>query len=129
MGLNRRSILSHASFIQVENFIYLLETLFLAWLKMPLKIEEKSVTIEVIGGNHTRAALLMWKGFRDPYVYMTIYDGLKDEKALQIGLHHKEVNKWARPMAFLEKVNIITNLNQDTKAIGSVFQKKEDSSW
>ena len=58
---------------------------------------------------------------------MTVYDGLTNEEALKVGLHHNEINKWARPMTFLEKVNMIIKLNHDIKAIASVFQKKVGS--
>ncbi|XP_060591455.1 uncharacterized protein LOC132746355 [Ruditapes philippinarum] len=89
-------------------------------------MQERGMRIEVIGGNHTKAALmtLYRQGLRNPYVQMTLYEGLTDEEALKVGLHHNETNLKAKPMSFLDKVDVIVKLKQDIKAVASVFQKK-----
>ena len=73
------NIKSHVSSISGGEFHLLAGNIISG--KIENDVDEKGVTTEVIGGNHTRAAMLM------------LYDGLNDEEALKIGLHHNEVNK------------------------------------
>jgi hypothetical protein len=44
---------------------------------------------------------------------MTLYESLNDEEALKVGLHHNLTNLKAKPMSFLDNVDVIVKLYQD----------------
>jgi len=83
-------------------------------------------TVEVLGGNHTRAALtcLFQQGLHPGKVLVTIYKDLTDNEALKVGYHHNVTAELSRSMTFLEKVDIVAKLGGNTKEIATVLGKK-----
>ncbi|XP_053406200.1 uncharacterized protein LOC123523270 isoform X2 [Mercenaria mercenaria] len=69
--------------------------------------------VQVLGGNHSRTALqsLNRKGLlHSKLVKMQIYAGLSTEDALQLGVHHNEVNTLSKELSFIEKVRLIRSM-------------------
>ena len=78
--------------------------------KVPMEVlaQPGRVSVEVLGGNHTRLALqsLHDKGLLlEPLIRMTIY--FTDVEQLQIGVHHNEILKESKPMTFMEKAALM----------------------
>lgn len=71
--------------------------------------EPGEAKIEVLGGNHSRAALssLHRRGLHDSFCLVSIYEGLTDEEALKLGYHHNKISERAKAMSFVDIVNII----------------------
>ena len=75
---------------------------------------EGGATVEVIGGNHTRAALtsLYRRGLRSPLVRVRLYGDLTDEEALHIGYNHNELATRSKKMSFTDKAEIVRKIIQ-----------------
>ena len=69
-------------------------------------------TIEVLGGNHTRAALtsLHRRGLRSPLVRVRVYQDLTDEESLHLGYQHNELSTRSKKMGFTDKVEIVRKI-------------------
>ena len=75
-----------------------------------LKQESDLPTVEVIGGQHTCAALkeLHDEGMEScSVVYMNIFKGLSDTEAIEIGFHHNEMVKLGKPLEFMDLVKLL----------------------
>ena len=91
--------------------------------------------IQVLGGNHTRAALQLLHergSTRDDtkYVRMDLYHGLTNQQALFLAYSHNEMHEHSRQMSFEEKVNFFHNLRERTAANNpKLTQRDLASAW
>lgn len=93
-------------------------------------LEKRSNTrIEVLGGNHTRQALLNI-GSVDICVSTNIYQGLSDLQALRLGLQHNEIHQFSKKPTFEDTVKlfrcILKNVESEFRGKG---KKGISSEW
>ena len=76
---------------------------------------EGSCKVEVIGGNHSRAAVtsLFRRGLGPEVMRVRVYNGVSDNEALKVGIFHNEIDRQSREVTFLEKARLIRSQLQE----------------
>lgn len=89
--------------------------------------EAGSAKVEVLGGNHTRQALVNIGA--DVLVQMDIYLNLREIDALKLGWVHNEIHKFSKHASFEETVKLFHDLLVQMKGNKNLGPKAVQSRW